>query len=285
MSKRTSFIIGFVLLAVLLLGVEWRKDRSFRLSELATITFLDVGQGDATLIRDGKGKTILIDAGPGDRILEALENHLPPWERDIDLLILTHLDADHISGASGLLRRYRIGEIWWNGAAATTTKSRRLLSEIHTYGVLIKVVQSGERYSFSRASFTVIHPDRNLSGVFLADKNAESVSLRLECGEDVALLAGDTPIESEMDFLEDGDVGDVTLLKVSHHGSKHSTSGKFLDGITPEYAVISSGKGNRYGHPASRVLIDLRKRGIKTFRTDESGDITFSCDSFTLRPL
>lgn len=284
MSKRNSLIIGVVLLSLVLFGVEWRAEARFRNSDSTVLYFLDVGQGDATLIRDGAGRVVLIDAGPGDRVIEGLERHLPAWERDIDLVILTHLDADHFTGLFDVIERYRIGEVWWNGATPTTAGGRGIIKAMDAKGVPMKVVKSGERFAFGEASMTVIHPDGKLTGAYLKDKNAESVSARIDCGSDAALLAGDVPIETEQDFLDDGDVDDLALLKVSHHGSKHSTSGAFLDAVTPEYAVISSGKGNRYGHPAARVLIDLRKRGIETFRTDEGGDIVFACDGSRLTP-
>jgi len=284
MSKRNSLIIGTVLLALVLFGVEWRAEARFRSSASTALYFLDVGQGDATLIRDGMGRVVLIDGGPGDRVIEGLERRLPAWERDIDLVILTHLDADHFTGLFDVIERYHIGEVWWNGATPTTAGGYGIIGAIRAKGVPMKVVKSGERFGFAEASMTVIHPDGDLTGAYLTDKNAESVSVRIDCGKDVALLAGDVPIGTEEDFVTDGDIGDIALLKVSHHGSKHSTSGAFLDAVTPEYAVISSGKGNRYGHPASRVLIDLRKRGIETFRTDTAGDIGFVCDGTGFTP-
>lgn len=283
MSKKTSFIVTAVLLAAVLFGNEWRSEARFRSAGSTVLAFLDVGQGDATLIRDVEGRTVLIDAGPGERVLEGLNRRLPAWNRDIDLLILTHLDADHITGASALFDSYRIGEIWWNGAMPSTIVGRRILREARARHIPMKVVQSGERFSFSKMSLAVIHPDRDLSGTFPKDRNAGSVSVRLDCGDDSALLAGDAPSDTERDFLDDGDIDDLVLLKASHHGSRHSTSGDFLDAVNPEYAVTSSGKGNRYGHPSARVLIDLRKRGVDILRTDREGDIIFTCDGSRLR--
>lgn len=286
MSRRNELILAIAFVAFLtLFWVEWRAEARFVREDLTTMAFLDVGQGDATLLRTPEGETALIDAGPGDRVREALERRLPSWERELDLVVITHLDADHFTGLFALLDAYRIGEVLWSGAAPETLRARRLVEELFRRGIPVRAVKSGDAFPFGDLNFEVVHPDEALSGAFLADRNAGSVSMTASCGDDLALLAGDAPSETEEDMLEDGDLGDLTVLKVSHHGSKHSTSGTFLDATTPEYAVISSGRGNRYGHPALRVLTALRTRGIDIFRTDEMGDIVFGCDGERLAPL
>lgn len=245
--------------------------------------FFDVGQGDATFIRDAGGKDVLIDAGPDDSVLGGLSKAMPFWEREIDIVIITHFDADHFLGLFAVLGRYDVGEVWTTGAYPTTREGRRLLEILHASGIPLRSVAEGEEVILGKGRLSVIFPEKVLDGLPVVDKNNASVVGRFDCGHDIALLMGDAETETEDELLQTGKLRQAKLLKVGHHGSKTSSSSVFLDIVRPEQAVISSGARNRYGHPAPSVLMRLMERGAEVLRTDREGHMRFGCDGKSLR--
>lgn len=244
----------------------------------AAVWFFDVGQGDAALIRDREGRTLLIDGGPDDAVLDGLAEALPWWDRSLDAVLVTHLDADHYVGLFAVLRKYRVGEVLWNGAAPSTATARRFVETLARRGVPTRVVRAGDRVVFAGGSaFSVLHPSEDVAGRVLKATNDAAVVGRFGCGEDGALFASDISSDVERALVASGAEIGAEVLKVAHHGSRFSSDEAFLDAVAPREAIVSSGVGNRYGHPAPRVLAALLDRGVRIHRTDRDGHALFAC--------
>ena len=219
------------------------------------VTFLDVGQGDATLIVTPSGRQVLVDGGPDARVvMRGLGSRLPFWDRSLDVVALTHPHGDHISGLLDVLDRYDVDILLHRSADYPTAEYARweqALAE-RTGRSTVLEAQRGSRIDLGDGVvLEVLHPGPvTLEG----ETNNNSLVLRLSYGEVVFLLTGDveTPIESAL--LAHGAPLDATVLKVGHHGSDTSSSAPFLDAVSPSLAVISVGEDNRFGHPDEEVL-------------------------------
>lgn len=248
-------------------------------NEKLSVAFLDVGQGDAILISQGSMQ-ILIDGGPsGKKLMEKLGEQIPFWDREIELVIATHPDADHIGGLVDVLKNYIVDEVIESGAK----------SESQVFGVYEKIIEDkkiekqiakrGMKIKISNdAQLEIINPDDE-SIKNLKDTNSASIVARLAFGENSFLFTGDLPMETEAQMLKNNLFVPTKILKVSHHGSKSATSAEFLDQVRPEQAIISVGKDNRYGHPTPETLTRLKAKNIPIFRTDELGDLIYACVS------
>lgn len=235
------------------------------------VVFLDVGQGDAILISRGSNQ-FLIDTGKNGRsLLAELGRHIPFWDRTIETVLLTHPDQDHIGALPDVFNRYRVSIILSADVPSETKLGRIVGDSIRESGAEVIDPRTGLSVEFSpHVDLEVLFPPEDM---MLSPKstNAGSVVTRLRAGADTFLFTGDLTREEVFIPLED-----IRVLKVAHHGSRHSTSDTFLDRMTPEEAVISVGK-NSYGHPAPEVLERFEYRGIRTLRTDTSGSIVYTC--------
>ncbi|MFZ3031673.1 MAG: MBL fold metallo-hydrolase [Candidatus Moraniibacteriota bacterium] len=239
------------------------------------IVFLNVGQGDAILISQGRYQ-VLIDGGRSSKeLLGRLGRHVPFWDRKIEVVMATHPDADHIGGLPALLRTYRVDQVLTTGAESETETSR-LFQEAaaKALGHQPTPVVRGAKITFPQGGELLVeYPRQPIAGIVPdTDTNAGSIVARFTYGETSFLLTGDLPREETV--LPDE--APVTVLKAAHHGSKYSTSEAFLRLVQPKEAVISVGK-NSYGHPAPDVLDRLRALGSIIHRTDEEGDVSYSC--------
>lgn len=240
------------------------------------VRFIDIGQGDATLIEAGEDD-ILVDGGPpGANLLDYLaKQHLP----DIDLLVLTHPHSDHYGGLENVLAGYDVHQVWTNGEPGPPAWETAAAGE----GAPVLAVRRGQSVTFGNVTLTVLHPAEPLVG----DDNTDSVVLRLSCGSVSVLLTGDANRDSEESMLGDPSVMlDSDVLKVGHHGSATSTTNAFLDAVTAADAVISVGAGNSYHHPTPSLLGRLAAHGIPVYRTDLAGTVvlTSDCTTFTIGP-
>lgn len=234
------------------------------------VVFLDVGQGDAILISRGPNQ-VLIDGGrSGKVLLSALSRHVPFWDRTIETVIATHPDADHIGGFPELFSRYEIGAYLDNGTRSESKvfallEARRSESDVESI-----LARRGLSITFPEGGMlSVLYPDGQAG---FSNANAGSVVSRFSFGEMDFLLTGDLPKEEQyLSHIESAEI-----LKVAHHGSKHSTSAAFLEAVQPDEVVISVGK-NSYGHPDAEVLARLSEAGAAVYRTDRSGDIVYRC--------
>ncbi len=245
-----------------------------------SVTFLDIGQGDAILIRSPAGHNILVDGGPsGEAITAALGRHLPFWDRHLHLVISTHPDQDHLAGLVTVLERYDVDQV----LAPALTKDCPLF---HAWQEAIAAEDIPQREAFAGqwldlgggATLSVLHPPPGLLPA--ADEDDNSLVLRVSLGDAAFLLTADIAAEGEAYLVSNDADMRAPVLKVAHHGSGASTSTAFLAAVEPLTAVISVGEDNWYGHPAPQTLDRLGSRPV--FRTDRHGDVQISTDGHKL---
>ena len=273
-TARIVLIITSLIFTVSILGllVWWQQDQL----KGTSVVFLNVGQGDAILIQQGRHQ-ILIDSGKDARQLTAeLGRYIPFWDRHIEIVIPTHPDADHIGGFAGLTKSYSIGRVLWTGVEGESevyTQFRNTLTEVVPQDKWQRMA-AGSKITLPKGGvLEVLYPYNVMSGKAPdEDTNATSIVMRFQYGETSFLLTGDLAEEERVL----GKVEPVTVLKVAHHGSKYSSSDTFLGMVTPEEAVISVGKNN-YGHPSKDVIGRLEKVEAKILRTDQEGSIRYAC--------
>lgn len=242
------------------------------------VWFADVGQGDGVIIRTPSRDTIVVDGGPQQNFLREVDDHLPLTDRTVDLVVVTHADADHITGLVNLMTSGRVRAVLMNHDVTVTTKTYgRLLAAIASQHVPVIEAQAGQVFSYGDVRLTVLWP--TAAGLAKAKTtNDRSVVLKMRYGDQDLLLTGDAPdtVEARLAKLW-GSALEAEVLKVGHHGSSHSSTLDFLRAATPELAVISVGAKNRYGHPGARVLADLQRVGAGVLRTDILGDVLVTC--------
>jgi competence protein ComEC len=241
--------------------------------------FLDVGQGDAAVLRTPGGHWIVVDAGPADERTDAGRRVVVPFlerhgVRSLALVVVSHSHADHEGGVPSVLRRLPAGLVLEPGAPVPDPRYLRFLDGLRLTRVPWHAGRTGERFSLDGVNFTVLHPASGWSG-WGEDVNEDSLVLLVEFGAFQAIFAGDAgfPAEAEMR----GRLVRVDLLKVGHHGSRGSTGDEWLDSLRPTAAVISVGR-NDYGHPAPATLQRLMAHAVDVHRTDREGTVTVVTD-------
>lgn len=236
---------------------------------------LDAGQGDALALRTPGGRWVVVDAGPppGERVVRAMARL---GVRRVDLLLLSHPDADHVGGLAPLVERLEVSRIVGPGTLRATGPWRSAVEIADRRGVPWGIVGRGDAWTLDGVAFRVLHPERGAGPVGSGDPNARSVILHVSWRGVDLLLTGDAPLGVEEGIATAA--GDVEILKVGHHGSRTSTSSRFLDRVAPEVALIPVGRGNRYGHPHPIVVRRLRDAGVETWRTDLHGALTVVVD-------
>jgi competence protein ComEC len=254
------------------------------------VTVLDVGQGDAILIEGSGGGRLLVDGGPDpDRLLVELDRRIPPWDRRIDAIVLSHPHEDHVAGLAMLLARYRVGRVLEPGMRGPGPGYAAWLDVLGRSGAPARgAIAAGDRLAVDEIDLRVLWP---VPGEVPTDPpdtgtgiNNVSVVLLGTVGARRFLLAGD--IEEAVDpQLRLADEPPVDLLKIAHHGSRTATTDAFVAAVRPRLAVASAGAGNPYGHPARATLDRLRAAGARVLRTDRDGTVavTFGPAGMTVR--
>lgn len=237
------------------------------LPEGVTVTFFDVGQGDAIHIRDGS-VDVIVDGGPSSNVAGLLRRDLPATDRTLELVVATHPDADHITGLASLVGVFEVRQVLEPDVPSKTKTAQRWHETVARAGLSVIRPSIGQRFSLPHGTLTVLWPRVGLNR---PATNDHSIVLRLDVGDDCVLLAGDATNWVEEQLEQDLEPCDV--LKVGHHGSASSTSESFLEALAPKEAVISVGARNRYGHPAPSVLSRLERHGVRVWRTDISGTL------------
>lgn len=249
-----------------------------------TVAFLDVGQGDATLIRFPNGKKILIDGGPRGQHADAGAWVIAPYLQregihEIDALVLSHTDADHLGGFPFLMRNFKVREVWDNGVMKDTQLCREYLGLIDSLNITRRVLRAGAVVDdFSPVKIFVLHPTENFLKQNHANVNDASLSLKLSYGEIDFIFMGDVEAAGEQAIPQFGDLLASEVLKVSHHGSRTSSSEQILNLVRPQLAAISVGELNKFEHPHAEVLARLRFFNSRVLRTDRDSAILLKTD-------
>ena len=270
-----STISALFILSLILGGIIFYSKESQKLK----VIFLNVGQGDSILITQGNNQ-ILIDGGKSEKVLlEKLGEYIPFWDRQIEVLVATHPDYDHIGGLIGVLKNYQVKTILETESRSNSkvfqSWKKQIEKEISQrvesfHGTIIKLPNS--------AVAEVLYPFSSVANINSKDKNKNSIVIKLSYGESDFLLTGDLPSHQEIEMIGAGIDLESEFLKVGHHGSKTSSSEKFLKAVSPDEVIISVGK-NSYGHPSNEVIRRLKKIETEIFRTDEDGDIIYECEA------
>lgn len=237
------------------------------------VHYLDVGQGDATLILQGD-HAMLIDAGENDKGTQ-VQSYLKAQGVDsLDYVVGTHPDSDHIGGLDVILYKFDCGKVIMPDYAKSTKTYEDVITtmERKNYKNTLPVV--GEVYELGDAVFTIVAPN----GTYGDNANDYSVGILLQYGNTRFLFTGDAEEASEADMLKNGMDLSADVYKVSHHGSRTASTEEFLKAVDPRYAVISCGEDNSYGHPHAAVMNRLRSMGVQVFRTDLQGTVTAYSD-------
>lgn len=246
------------------------------MSRSLQVIFFDVGQGDSILIQEGT-KQVLIDGGPsGKTELAKLGKFLPYFDREIEIVIATHPDRDHIAGLLDVARNYKIGKVLMTGAVKDTAVFKEWKESLDFKKIEILEAMRGDEIKIAGSKLKIIFPVSPVDPE-VGDSNNKSIVARLDCGASSFLFTGDIEFPAEKEILASGENVNVDFLKVAHHGSKYSSGAAFLDATSSREAIISVGAKNSYGHPAEAVLEALRERHVEILRTDEMGDIVYNC--------
>ncbi len=272
---------GIVIAAVVVVGIA-----SLALGDAATrstrLVMLDIGQGDAILLESRGGARMLVDGGPDpDRLLLQLDARIPPWDRRVDVVVLTHPHEDHVAGLVRVLERYRVGRVYEPGMHGPGSGWAAWNAALRN-GMPRGTLATGARIRLDEILLTVLWPDPGTVPVEPADSgrgiNNTSVILLGEAGGRRFLLTGDAEEDVDPVLVARG-LPRLDVLKVSHHGSATATSAELLAATRPAVALISVGEGNDYGHPTPSALARLRDVGARVYRTDRDGTV-----EVTLRP-
>ncbi|WP_440895044.1 MBL fold metallo-hydrolase [Amphibacillus sp. Q70] len=242
-------------------------------SELV-IHFIDVGQADATLFQTDD-VTILFDAGNWNRrdVVEYLQAlHI----EKIDLLIGSHPDADHIGQMPLILEQFQVDEMWMSGVESTSRVFEQTLNKMLEHEVNYHEPRAGESYQLGDLLIEVIAPEQLTN-----DANEDSISIFLQYGNSSVVMTGDAGARAEANMIDVRESLAADILHVGHHGSNTSTSASFLTAVNPDYAIISAGEDNSYGHPDQEVVDRIRDNGTELFMTYQHGTIIFASDGQT----
>ncbi len=246
-----------------------------------TVTFLDVGQGDCTLIQTDE-ETMLIDAGnnhKGEQVVQYLEK---AGVEKLDYFILTHPDADHIGGADNVIEQIEVECVLMPNVENDTVTYEEVIEDIEQYEVEVIHPETEEVYTLGDAEFMILCPDVSVENE--KDLNNASVGIKLIHGENSFVLCGDAEEESEDEMIKEfGNELECDVLKCGHHGSATASSEEFLEVTNPTWAVISCGKENSYGHPHAEVLERLENDDVQAYRTDQLGTIRAISDGKEIR--
>jgi competence protein ComEC len=253
----------------------------------ARLTMLDVGQGDGLVLQAPNGQTLLVDSGGLGAAFDIGGRIVTPalWAlgvRRLDWLLFTHPDADHIGGALSVATDLRPREIWEGVPVPKNAERAQFEAAARSRGVAWRQLLAGDRLVLGAVVIDVLHPPRP-DWERQKSRNDDSVVLRVQFGDVAIILTGDAGAEFESQFVPDPPLPPLRLLKVGHHGSRSSSSARFIDTLRPQAALISVGRSNLFGHPAPDVLARLNAHGTRIFRTDRDGAISVTTDGRTVR--
>ena len=250
-------------------------------SQFLQVHFLDVGQGDSALIETPSGAQVLIDGGADGRVLSKLSHEMSFFDRDIDIVVGTHPDKDHIGGLIDVLKRYRAHTILTTENKGDTGTSALYNSLKKAEGAEVLNVRRGQVFTLDASTtLRVLFPDSDPTNM---ESNTSSIVLQLTYGSSTFMFTGDSPknIEEYLVHVEGAGLKS-DVLKLGHHGSRTSSSEVYIDTVQPKFAIISAGKNNKYGHPHVEVTDMLFNKHIPMLETSKEGTITMLSDGKTV---
>ncbi len=265
-KQATFFIVAVGLLVSSLIGLAQVKPK---------IVMLDIGQGDSIYIRTPAGQDILVDAGRGGQALEKLAEVMPRGDDTLEIIIASHMDADHIGGFKKIMEKYKVKQAFYNADTKKTSTAQDFLDSVRRHNVPLREIYEGQRIESTNFTMDILWPPK--TGTKKREEienksNNFSIVSRIKSGNKKILLTADLPAPLEQELLNEHLIGRQTVLQVPHHGSKFSSSLSLLKITAPEYFWISVGANNRYGHPAAEVLKRLNLLPGTIKRTDKNGD-------------
>jgi beta-lactamase superfamily II metal-dependent hydrolase len=277
-----KILLRLLPLACLLLGASLARAEPG--AAIPTVAFIDVGQGDAILVRDGKGFDVLVDGGreaAGEAVLDHLRR---VGVDDLEAIVSTHADSDHTGGLITVLNAsdLPVESAWYNGYPGNTQTWANFVSAAAAEGLALLPLQYPAAISWGEAGVTVLNPEPGLTN---PDQNEASVVLLIELGEIKTLLTADIDLSVEAELASRIASLQAEILKVAHHGSKYASGESFLAAVGPQEAVISVGP-NPYGHPTLEAMSRLKTAGARLWRTDQAGTVTAVLDNtgYTMLP-
>ncbi|MFZ2252553.1 MAG: MBL fold metallo-hydrolase [Minisyncoccia bacterium] len=275
-------LITLLLLTFVSFGNILKAENQPRMLE---VTFLDVGQGDATFIESPTGTQVLIDGGKGSVVLDPLQRVMGFFDRDIDMVVATHPDMDHIGGLIDVLKRYNVSTILMTENTSDTPAFAAFLEQVKNEEAQILYARRGQVYDLGSGdagstTLSILFPDRNPVGL---ETNTGSIVARLVYGESEYLLTGDSPQEIEEYLVSIGTELQSDVLKAGHHGSRTSTGELYVNVVAPTYAIFSAGRDNSYGHPHKEVTDRFTAHDITQINTADRGSIYSETDGVTIK--
>lgn len=285
--KKYWYIILIAVILIVVLFPNGELSRALGFADSArklpdgsmALHFIDVGQGDSTFIELGNGKSMLIDAGTNSAQDIVVDYIKDLGYSEITYAVATHPHEDHIGGMDKVLENFRVENFYLPGVTSNTSDFEKMISLLEKNKIKVTEAKEG----------VVVYEDESLKIAFLSprypdckkysDLNQWSAVCKIDYGQKSFIIGGDATTPAEEAITEDVS---CDLLKVSHHGSRYSSSLEYLKRVSPRYAIISCGKGNSYGHPESRVLKDLKTVQAEIYRTDKLGSIVAVCDGKTI---
>lgn len=268
-NKREAILISLFVITVLSICFAF----SVSPKNYFKVSFLDIGQGDSVLFQTPNGGKFLIDGGHDKTVLTKLGEELPLNEKNIDFVIATHDDSDHIAGLVDVLKSYHVKVLLYSLPNSESVVSKNLIHIASEKNVkVVQIVKPMIIKSEDGVIVKILFPVKNMDGT--TESNDASVVTQVEFGKTKFLLTGDLPQTGEILLVKKyGDILKSDVLKLGHHGSDTSTNLEFLQTVQPELAIVSAGKNNSFSHPHKSVLDLVEKFGIKVLRTDEFGTI------------
>lgn len=289
----TLSIIGIVFALEKKGIITWRWELGKKPSANVEVVFMDVGQGDAALLKFPTGQTMLVDCGKDASVLSALGRNLSWFTRELDYLIITHPHADHFGGCIDVLARFNVRHIYVNGYTGENGQlwqnfSQAVKNEMRTAGANNIIITAQQTMEIGSTMIHFLYPDHDLGrdpripAEKTLDTNDTSVVIKVTHGTQDILLTGDMEAPLERHLVKQN-ATELTseILKVGHHGSDSSSSQEFVEAVKPKFCIISSGEGNSYGHPHGVTVRRLERMGCQVLRTDLSGDIIMAIDQQT----
>ncbi|MDD4290189.1 MAG: MBL fold metallo-hydrolase [Patescibacteria group bacterium] len=265
--------IIFTIITIFILGFYYFYEKN---DKLLNIVFIDVGQGDAILIKSQNGKNILIDGGPDSDLAEKMSKFMAYRNNKIDLIIISHPHRDHYYGLISVIKKYKTQKIIYSGIDVNLQDYNYMKKIIDEYNLVFIKPKLADKYEIDEGLYlSIIYMPKTKT---VDNLNDASVSIKLTYKNFDVIFNGDASCEIENIILRDNSNLKSEIFKASHHASKYSNCDNLLNSIKPRITVIQSGADNKFGHPHQEAMDRIIKSGSKILRNDELGDIIIKSD-------